>query len=132
MRQVKNIFMWFIRFAVFQVHEYCFHAYILKLIVQSHFILFSTKDSLLFILNLISCFKLSSTSFDQSKSEQNLLGFLITIMLSSIIIMTWLNCGKKFWWFCCAYTTDTVFIWFYVLICMNCFQFLFVLVILEV
>ena len=32
--------MWFLRFAVFRVQGYCFHAYILIIIVQSHFLKF--------------------------------------------------------------------------------------------
>ena len=60
--------MWVIPFAVFRVHEYCFHAYILTIIVQS--ILFSGKDSLVFKINLVLCFKFSSTYFDQSKLKQ--------------------------------------------------------------
>ena len=34
---LENKFIWFIRFAVFCVHEYCFHACILRIIVQSCF-----------------------------------------------------------------------------------------------
>ena len=66
--KVKNKFMWVIPFAVFRVHEYCFHAYILTIIVQS--ILFSGKDSLVFKINSVLCFKFSSTYFDQSKLKQ--------------------------------------------------------------
>ena len=64
--QVKDKFMWFIRFAVFCVHEYWFHAYILTIIVQSRFFfLFSATDSLLVIINSFSCFKFSSTFLGQ-------------------------------------------------------------------
>ena len=56
------------------------------------FIWFSAKDSLLFIINSVSCFKVSSTSLGWSKWKQNILGPLIRIIFSSIIIMTWLNC----------------------------------------
>ena len=33
--------MWLIRFALFHVHEYCFHTYILTIIVQSHFLFYA-------------------------------------------------------------------------------------------
>ena len=81
--------MWFTCFAVFRIHEYCFHAYILTIIVQSQlFILFSTKNSLIFIINSISRFKFSSEYFGQYKSKQNVLGSLTTITFSSMIIIT--------------------------------------------
>ena len=66
-----------LRFAVFHVHEFCFYACILTIIVQSRFvILFSAKDSLLFMINSISYIKLSSTSFGKSKLKQKVLGSL--------------------------------------------------------
>ena len=133
MWQVKKKFMWFIRFAVFCVHEYCFHAYILKNnCTASFFILFSAKYSLLFMINSISCFKYSSTTFGQSKLKQKVLGSLIKIMFSSMIVMAWLNCCKPFWWFYHADTKDIVFVSFDFLIYINCFHLLFVLIILEV
>ena len=46
--------------------------------------------------------------------------------------MTWLNWGKLFWWFYHADTKDVIFFWFRCLICLNYFQHLFVLRILEV
>ena len=47
-----------------------------------------SQDSLLFIVNSISCFKFSSTIFDQLKLQQKVLGSVITIIFSFMIIMT--------------------------------------------
>ena len=80
--------MWFIRFAIFCVHEYCVHAYILTRIVQPGFLFCSQLK--------IHCFKFSSTSLAQWKLKQNVLGSLIKIIFSSKIIITWLNCCKLF------------------------------------
>ena len=132
MWQVKDKFMWLIRFAVFRVYEYCLCLYFSNSCSISFFVLFSAKDSLLFIINLISCFKLSSSSLGQWKSKQNVLGSLITIILSSMIILTWFNCCKLFYWFYYAETKDIVSVWFHFLISMNCFQFFFLLIILKV
>ena len=75
------------------VHENCFHVYVLTIIDQSCFLFGSQlKIHLLFIINSVSCFKVSSTSLGWSKWKQNILGPLIRIIFSSIIIMTWLNC----------------------------------------
>ena len=80
-----------------------------------------SKDSLLFMINSILCFKFSSTSLGQSKLKQNVLGPLVTVIFSSVMMMTWLNCCKLFWWLYYTDTKDTVFVWFHFLICMNCF-----------
>ena len=98
----------------------------------SIFILFSAKDWFLFMINSISCIKFSSTFWSQSKLKQKVLGSLITVIFSSTIVMTWLNCCRLFWWFYYADTNDTVFVWFRYLISLNYFQLLFVLIILEV
>ena len=76
-------------------------------------ILFSAKNSLLFIINSISCFKLLSTSLGQSKWKWKVLESLITIIFPSIIIMAFLNCCKLFWWFYYADTKDIEFFWFH-------------------
>ena len=91
--KVKNKYTWFIRFAVFLVHEYRFNADILTI---SFFILFSAKDWLIFMMNSISCFKFSSTSLGQSKLKQNVLESLITIIFSSLIIVPLLCWCKRY------------------------------------
>ena len=96
------------------------------------FILFSAKDSLVFMINPIPNFKCSSTFFDQSKLKQKVFGSLITVIFFSINIMTWLTCWNLFWWFYYADVKDTAFAWFRFIICLNCFQLLFVPKILEV
>ena len=48
------------------------------------------------MINSIPCFRFLSTYFDQSKLTQKVLGSLITIIFSSIIIMIYLNCCKRF------------------------------------
>ena len=85
-----------------------------------------------FLINWISCSKFSSTFLGQSEPKMKVLGSLITIKFSSIIIMTWLSYSKLFRWFYCIDEVDTKFFWFNFLICMNCFQLLFVLIILQV
>ena len=103
--------MWFIRFAAFCAHEYYFHAYIWTTVVQTlFFILFSAKDSLLFMINSILCFKFSSTSSGQWKPKSKNLGSLITIIFSSIIIMTRWNCCKLVWWFYCVDKRYSIFL----------------------
>ena len=63
--------MWLIRFSVFCIDEYFFHAYILIIFVQScFFILLSARDLLLFVINSVSFFKFSSISFGQSKLKE--------------------------------------------------------------
>ena len=62
----------------------------------SSFIIISAKDSLFFMINSISSFKFLSTSFGKSKLKQNVLWALITIIFSSIIRLTSLNCCKNF------------------------------------
>ena len=96
------------------------------------FIKFSAKDSLLFMMNSISCLKFSSASLGRWNLKQNVLESLITIIFSSMIIMTRLNCCKLFRWFYYDDTKDIVFVLFHFLICMNCFQLSFELIILEV
>ena len=59
------------------------------------------------MINSISYFKFSSTSLGQSKLKQKVLGSLSTIIFSSMIVMTWLNCCKLLWWFYYADTRDT-------------------------
>ena len=73
-------------------------------------------------------FALLSYQRNSSVFITSLLSFLIT----PIVITTWLNCYKTFWWIYYTGTKDTVFVWFHFLVCMNYFQLLFVLVILEV
>ena len=36
------------------------------------------------------------------------MGSLITIIFSSIIIMTWLNCCERFWWLYCVDSKDSI------------------------
>ena len=69
--------------------------------------------------------------FRPIKIKIKILGSLITIIFSSNI-MTWLNCCKLFSWFYWTDAKDIVFVWFHFLIYMNCFQLLFVLIILKV
>ena len=48
MWQAKNKFIWLTCFAVFRVYEYCSHAYILKIIVQSLFLVYSQLNYIAF------------------------------------------------------------------------------------
>ena len=130
MWQVIKKFTSFIRFAVFCVHEYCFHDYILTIIVQSCLFYSQRKNCFYDKFNFL--FQILINILDWSKLKQKVLGSLFTIIFSSMIIMTWLNCCKLFLRFYYADTKDTVFAWFHFLICMDCFQHLFVQVLLEV
>ena len=57
---------------------------------------------------------------------------LLYLMFTPIVVLTWLNCCKVFWWFYYANTKDIVLVWFHFLVCINYFQLLFALIILEV
>ena len=107
------------------VHSFCclflkiiFH-FFFNFILSYRFIVFYDKFSfMLRILNDIFW-------------PMRILWILITIMFSSMIKMSWLNCCKIFCWFYYADTKDTVSVWFHFLIFINGFQLLFVLI-LEV
>ena len=60
--------MWLICFADFCVQEYCFHEYY----SFSFFVLLSAKDSLLIMINSISCFQFSSTSLELQNKLLNI------------------------------------------------------------
>ena len=115
-------------FSVF--YEYCFHTYILTIMVESRF-LFYFKRKIPYFFYYKCMFQILINIFWPIKIKTKSFGSLIAIIFSSMIIMTRLNCCKLFWWF---YYADTkyIFVWFHSLICMNCFQLLFVLIILEV
>ena len=99
----------------------------------SFFIIISTRDSLHFVINPISSFKFSSKCFGKSKLKQKVLGSLVTIIFSSIIIITSLNCCKLFEQLYYADKKDiALFALFHFLIYMNYFQPLFALIILKV
>ena len=122
MWQVKNKFMWFIRFTVFFVHEYCFRAYILTIIVQLRVFLFTCKYSLLFMINSILYLKLSSTYFGQSTLKQKILvSFITTIFSSKDLVLPY-----TIQIFCIVDIKDfseKAFSWFHFFICKNCFHF---------
>ena len=61
----------------------------------SFFLLFSAKDSRLFIIYSISCFEFASTSFPQSNLKRNVLESLITIIFSSMILIRYNLCRYK-------------------------------------
>ena len=91
--------MWFIHFAVFRVHEYRFNAYILPIIVQSRFLFYSQFNFFLFIAfydKLTFVLQIRINIFRPIKMKIKVLGYLVKIIFSSIIIMTWLNCCKLF------------------------------------
>ena len=56
----------------------------------------------------------------------------VVSMCTPIVIMAWLNCWNSFCWFHYGDTKDIVFAWFGFLVFMNCFELLFVEIILEV
>ena len=87
---------------------------------------------MLFIINSISYFKFLSTYFGQSKLKQKNQGSLITIIFFWMIVITWLNYCKLLWWFYYDDTKDVVFVWFHLLIYINCFQLSSALIILEI
>ena len=87
---------------------------------------------MLFVINSISYFKFLSTYFGQSKLKQKNLESLITIIFFWMIVITWLNCCKLLWWFYYDDTKDVVFVWFHLLIYINCFQLSSALIILEI
>ena len=90
----------------------------------------SAKSSM-FYDRLNSCFKLMPASLNKSKWK--VLGsVVITSLLFRIITMIWLNCFKVIWQFYCVDTKDIIFARFRFLVCLNYFQLLFVLVVLEV
>ena len=96
MWQVKNIYVVhsFRFFLCSEISCPCFYFNSNCLIL--FIMLFSAKDSLIFMMNSFLFFKFSSTSLSQLKSKQKVLGCLITIIFSSMIIMTWLNWYKLF------------------------------------
>ena len=72
--------------------------------------------------------------FRQIKMKIKSFGFYyynLPSMYTPIIIMTWLKFCKMFLWFYYADTKDIVFIWFFLLVCLNNFQLLFGLIILK-
>ena len=89
-----------------------------------------SKNFIIFSSSLISSFKLMAASSRKSKVKA-FGSVVVTNFLSPIMIMTWLNCCKLFWWFHCVDTKDKVFDWFSFLVCMTGFQRLFLLKILE-
>ena len=67
------------------------------------------------------------------KSKQKVLGSdIIMSLLSPIIVMIWPNYCKYFWWFYCVNGKDIAFVWFRFLVCIDYFQHLFMITILEV
>ena len=133
--------MQLIYFAVFRVYKYCFYLFICHLFILflpcfyrenncsvSRFYFILRQRLIAFSDIFIFMFSIQNRNF---KSLKYLLS-LYTIIFPSIITMTLLNCCKLFWWFYNADTEDTVIVSFYFLIFINCFQLLFVLIILEV
>ena len=118
--------MWLICFAVFRVRECRLHPYILAIIVQSCLLFYSQlKDLLLLIINSSSCLKFPSTSFGKLKLKQKTSGFLIKIIFSSTVVNifgSFIMLIQKI-----KYLYDFIF-----LVCINFFQLLFALTILEV
>ena len=83
------------------------------------------------MIESISCSKILSKSL--GKSKQNVFGSVVIMsltysMCAHIIITTWLNCCKLFWW--CA--KDIIFVYFRFLVWANYFQLLFMLIILKI
>ena len=113
--QGKNKFVWFIWFTVFCVYEYRFHSYTWTIIgCLVFYFLLSKKIILLWLIN----FKLQIlvSIIGKPKWQWKVLVYVNTSLLPSmyisIIIMTWLNCYKHFWWCYYADAKDTVFVWF--------------------
>ena len=87
------------------------------------------------MIKSISCSKFQSTPLGKSKWNffcPVVISSLLSPMCTPIIIMTWLDCCKAFWWFRYVDKVDMLFLWFCFLVCKNYFQLLFVLIILEV
>ena len=74
------------------------------------FFYFTAKDSLLFFIDSISCFKFSSTYFGQSKLKQKVLESLITIWYQrySISLISFFNLHELFPAFICAYNVESL------------------------
>ena len=104
MWQFKSKYMWFIHFAFFRVHHYYFHTYNLTIIVQSRFSFCSQLKIRCFYDKFNFKLQIIINIFRSMKMKTKILGSLITIIFSSIIIMTWLNYCKFFWWKYCANT----------------------------
>ena len=99
------------------------------------FIIYLVKKSLGFRVELISCFRLLSillVKFKRIVFGSVIITSLLSAMRAPVVTMTWLNCYKAFWWFYYAATKATLFVWFRILVCLNYFQFLFVLIILGI
>ena len=99
----------------------------------SFFVLCLAKNSLCFIIESISCFRLPSIFLFKSKRiafGSAVIASFLPSVCTPIIIITWLNCCKVVWWFYYADAEHMAFAWFRFLVCLN-FQFLFVLIILE-
>ena len=74
--------------------------------------------------NKYLCFKLLQTSLCKSKwiaFSFFIIKCLLSSMFTPIIIMTWLNYCKMFWWLYYVDTKNIVFAWFHYLVCMNYF-----------
>ena len=74
----------------------------------SFFILFSAKDSLLLYDTFNFVLQILSKIFRPIKIKIKGFGISYYNNYSSIIIITWLNCRKLFWWFCCVDTKDSI------------------------
>ena len=91
----------------------------------------SQKKPLCFVTKSILCFRLLPTFLSKSKWRviySVIMTSLFSLVITPIVITTWLNCCKAFWWF---YYVD-VFVWFRFLVCMYHFQLLLGSIILEV
>ena len=142
MWQVQNKFVKLICFIVFVFMSIVSILYLDNNQLISFLNVCSAKSSLCLMIKSISCFKLLPTF--SAKSNWIVFGFvllqdcykiiarLLPLVITSIFIRTWLCWCKMFRWFYCADTKDIVFIWFRFIVFMGYYQFLFVLVILEI
>ena len=96
---LTDTFVWFLRFVVFCVQEYCFHAYVWTIIM------------LQIVVNLFRQLKIV---FDFV-----IITNLLTLTITFIVIRIWLNCCKVLEWFFCVDKVDALFFWLLFLVCMN-------------
>ena len=99
------------------------------------FVVCPAKSLLCFMIDQVLFAKLLSAYL--GKSKRKVLSSAVVLssiysMCAPLILVTWLSYCKLFWWFYWVDKVDTIFVWFWFLVCINYFQLLFVLIILDV
>ena len=125
--------MWFIRFSVLCVHEYCHHVYSLTITNQSLFSFYSHLNIFFFYYKFNFMLQILINIFWPIKIKIKSFRFCYE---NHVFLHYWLDWTFALDWtflvILLGHTRDIIFVWFHFLVCMNCFWLLFVLIILEV